>query len=251
MLECLKALRTQVVHLRIIGKITEDLYCSHSSLQVSSCLHSNFWRSPALFAVSVNSSSGCLTQARLIRDQLLSIEERWQCPVYTFAEDIAVGPGYLVLTAGKRIFADNNSVIGGLYVSQHSFEVARLSKSLGVEKATLTKKKINRQIDPFCRQYRTSWIRSQLQTYHKSLLADVFSRRGGAIPRKPTIVTGISNGKVFLGESAVEAGLVDSIGDVYGTVAEQFPGRRVVLYEAKSGVVRPPLEHVVRRMVDA
>lgn len=211
----------------------------------------NRWRSPALFAVSVNSASGCFTQARLIRDKLKAAEDRWQCPVLTFAEDAAIGPGYIILTAGRKVYADCNSLVGGLYITRSSLNVARLGKLYGVEKRIFTTKKVNRVIDPLVRQLRTNWIQAQLQRQHLAVTREVLAARAQQIPREPKAVQALVNGKVYTGAQAVEAGLIDSLGEAHCTALQLCPHRSIDLYEARGKLEKPPLQHSPRKFVYA
>lgn len=239
MLAGLRALRSRVVHLRIQGAITESV-----RLQAEDCLHRQRWRSPALFAVSINSASGCATQARLLRDRLRRAEEDWQCPVYCFAEDFAIGPGYLLLTAGRKVYSDANSLVGGLYAERSMWDFSGFAKSVGVTRSSLFTGKIKRVLHPLTRPIAVAWLKSILQTQHKALLSDVLSLRGGHIPRSPQAWKVLSQGQVVLGSQALETGLIDALGDVHRVVQEELPGRSIRLYEAWGEQENVPLRRL-------
>ena len=242
MLGGLRALRSRVVHLRIQGAITEA-----TRLRAEACLSSQRWRSPALFAVSVNSASGCGTQARLLRDRLKRAETEWECPVYCFAEDAAVGPGYLLLTAGRKIFADANSLVGGLYTERSLWDLSRLSKALGVTNTSLITGKVKRILSPLARPIGLSAVKSDLKSLQNRLISDVLMIRGGHIPRSAKVYKGLSQGQVLLGSQGVESGLIDGLGDVHSVVYAEFPGRTVSLYEVWGDNESLPIRRLTRK----
>lgn len=167
--------------------------------------------------------------ADLIYSQLKKASDRFDAPVYTFAEDFAVGPGYYVLSAGNKVFADNFSVIGGLSVSSKRWLLKDLARDWKIHKEVLAagkhKVRLN-SFEPF-KPEDEEWLLSLLQIYHDAFRTHVLKARGHAIPRTPEAEKEALGGDVFLGRKAVELGLVDKLGEMHTVLEREFPGVRV------------------------
>jgi len=185
-----------------------------------------------------------MTQARLLREKLRRAEETWQCPVYTFAEDLAIGPGYLLLTAGRKIHADANSLVGGLYVEKSMWDLSRFAKSMGVTRSSLFTGRVQRMLHPLAKPVGLAWVKATLQTQQQALLSDIFQLRGGRIPRSTKVTKMLSQGQVLLASQSLELGLVDALGDVHTVVHEEFPGRAISLYEVWGGQESLPMRRL-------
>ena len=179
--------------------------------------------------MSVNSAGGSQVHADLIYNQLKKASDRFDAPVYTFAEDFAVGPGYYILSAGNKVFADNFSVIGGVSVSSKRWMLKDLARDWKVHKEVLAagkhKVRLN-SFEPF-KPEDEEWLLSLLQNYHDAFRAHVLKARGHTIPRTPEAEKEALGGDVFLGRKALELGLVDKLGEMHTVLEREFPGIRV------------------------
>ena len=69
--------------------------------------------------------------------------------MYTFAEDIATGPGYYILASGNRVFADPFSLIGGVSASRKSFDLIKFAENAGIKNSFVTTGKHKIRVSPF------------------------------------------------------------------------------------------------------
>lgn len=167
--------------------------------------------------------------ADLIYSHLKKASDRFDVPVYTFAEDFAIGPGYYVLTAGNKVFADNFSVIGGISMSSQRWLLKDLARDWKFHKEVLAAGKHKVRLNPYepFKPEDEEWILSLLQVYHDAFRAHVLKARGHAIPRTPEAEKEALGGDVFLGRKAIDLGLVDKLGELHSTLEREFPGVRI------------------------
>mmetsp|Transcript_22823 Transcript_22823/g.3748 ORF Transcript_22823/g.3748 Transcript_22823/m.3748 type:complete len:116 (-) Transcript_22823:385-732(-) len=96
---------------------------------LSSVKHST----PKILAISVNSSNGSLVHAELICKLLKNFQKRHDVALYTFAEDMALGPGYYILSTGNKVFADCNSLLGGFGFGYQGVGLADFAKKMNIK----------------------------------------------------------------------------------------------------------------------
>jgi ClpP class serine protease len=171
------------------------------------------WSGPKLLAVSVNTSEGTYSQAEEIIKSLRRFSEKYSCPVYTFAEDVAVGPGYLLLSAGHKVFADNFSLIGGISANISNLDLVELGKQQGLKVNVEAVGKFKVRNHPFIElsAENKAWVQKLLDTRMSIVKELVLERRGNKIPREKTHEDLALGGETFNVEKAINLGLVDHI----------------------------------------
>ncbi len=55
--------------------------------------------------ISINSAVGSVAAAEVIHNALKEASNNFNAPIYTFAEDFALGPAYYLLSIGNRVHA--------------------------------------------------------------------------------------------------------------------------------------------------
>jgi ClpP class serine protease len=136
-----------------------------------------------MLAVSVNSAYGSYVQADLIYQTLHSAAENLDVPVYTFAEDVAVGPGYYILTAGHKVFVDPHSVIGGVSAGLQKLGFEKFVKDWKVDPRFVASGKNKVRLNPFekVKPEDEAWLKTLLQGRYELFKAHVQKTRGKSI----------------------------------------------------------------------
>lgn len=178
-------------------------------------------------ALSVNSPGGSPAQSALIASRIRDLAAEKNVPVLAFVEDVAASGGYWLACAADEIYAVETSVVGSIGVISASFGLDEAIKRLGVERRVQTAGDSKLRLDPFqpLKDEDRAWLAELQEKIHRRFIATVKERRGGKLDGAPEQVF---SGEVYLGEEAVELGLIDGIGRL-GPVVKQRFGDKVKL----------------------
>ncbi len=178
-------------------------------------------------ALAVNSPGGSPTQSNLIYTRIRALAAEKEIPVIAFAEDVAASGGYWLVCAGDEIYADENSIVGSIGVVSASFGFQDLLARIGVERRLHTQGDRKVMLDPFSPEKdadvkRLTAIQKDIHANFKRLVKE---RRGDKITisdRK------LFSGDIWTGREALEAGLIDGLGEIREVLRAKF-GDRVKL----------------------
>jgi signal peptide peptidase SppA len=174
---------------------------------------------PAI-ALSINSPGGSPVQSRLICERIRALAEEKEKPVLVFCEDLAASGGYMIACAGDEVFADPASVVGSIGVISASFGFTDAMERLGVERRVKTAGDSKVLSDPFSQETDAQKERMErlLEAVHKQFIALVKARRGDKLDNEKARF----DGSIYTGEEAVEAGLIDGLGEARATLRARF-----------------------------
>lgn len=158
----------------------------------------------------VNSPGGSALASNLIHHKL---EEAGKIkPIYISIGGVAASGGYYISSAGKKIFADNESITGSIGVVSLIPNFNELMKKIDVNVESVKKGEYSDLFSltkEFNDNDREKIYASSVKVYEEFL--DVVAQ-GRNLDRK--YVHSIAQGKVWLGEEGKEIGLVDEIGGI-------------------------------------
>ena len=175
---------------------------------------------PVAVALAINSPGGSPTQSALIAARIRRLADEKNVPVYAFCEDVAGSGGYWLATAADHIYADSNSIIGSIGVISASFGLDQFISRYGIERRVHTAGEDKSMLDPF-RPERAEDVErlKALQTViHDNFKAQVTSRRGDRLVQDRDLFTG----EIWVGERALEVGLIDGIGHLVPVMKDTF-----------------------------
>ena len=164
---------------------------------------------PTAVAVTINSPGGSPAQSSLIAARIRRLADETRLPVHAFVEDVAASGGYWLATAADDIHVDPNSIVGSIGVISASFGFQELIARHGVERRVHTAGEDKSLLDPF-RPERPEDVErlTRLQAaIHANFIEQVKARRGGRLAAGD-----LYTGEVWIGQAAVELGLVDGVG---------------------------------------
>lgn len=205
----------------IVGKASS--YKSGLSIAGINELIEKAFSLPKIRAVvlSVNSPGGSPVQSELIAKRIIALSKKNKIPVLTFVEDVAASGGYWLACAGERIYASKSSVIGSIGVISSGFGFQEAIAKLGIERRVYSQGDNKSVLDPFL-PVKTSdveIITTLQKKIHQHFIDYVKERRGGKLTQNDEF---LFNGEFWTGESAVDFGLIDEIGDMYSVLYEKF-----------------------------
>jgi protease-4 len=159
----------------------------------------------------VDSPGGGVVASQELHDAVAAFKEGGK-PVVTSMGTVAASGGYYVSAPSTLIVANPGTLTGSIGVIMSMANVEKLLDKLGVSAVTI-KAGRNKDIgSPF--RAMTDEERALMQTLmddiHNQFIAAVADGRGKSVEE----ITPLADGRVFTGHLAVEAGLVDELGNL-------------------------------------
>ena len=209
---------------------------------------------PVAVALQINCPGGSPVQSSLIAARIRRLAEEKEIPVIAFVEDVAASGGYWLASAADEIFIDQASMVGSIGVISAGFGFPKLLDSYGVERRVYTAGKSKSMLDPFREEKPEDITRLQgwLNDLHEIFIGQIKDRRGSKLSDNPDLFTG----EVFIGQKAVDEGLVDGLGHLvpemkkrYGdkVTFRRFGRRRSVLQRLGASIMGEAMHTVQER----
>lgn len=164
---------------------------------------------PAAVALQINSPGGSPVQSSLIAARIRRLAAEKDVPVFAFVEDVAASGGYWLACAADEIYGDAGSIVGSIGVISAGFGLQDLIAQYGIERRVHTAGKSKSMLDPFRaeKEEDVARLKGWLEQLHDVFISHVKSRRGDKLADNPELFTG----EVWIGERAVNEGLLDGI----------------------------------------
>lgn len=181
---------------------------SHAALH--SLIESAFRKGrPDAVALIINSPGGSPVQSSLIGAHIRRLADELSVPVHAFVEDVAASGGYWLAAAADDIWVDASSITGSIGVISAGFGFQELLSKVGIERRVHTAGEDKSMLDPFRPEREEDIVRlKELQAQiHAHFIDHVTSRRGARLSQD----RGLFGGEIFVGQAAVEVGLVDGV----------------------------------------
>lgn len=174
---------------------------------------------PAAVALVINSPGGSPVQSSLIAARIRRLADEKGIKVHAFVEDVAASGGYWLAVAADDIWVDASSIVGSIGVISAGFGFADLIERHGIERRIHTAGRSKGMGDPFRPQTPEDVARLQalLQPLHENFIAHVKARRGAKLADAD-----LFNADIWLGQKAVDLGLVDGIAHLKPKLQELY-----------------------------
>ncbi len=182
-------------------------------------------------ALQINSPGGAPTQSGLVAERIRQLADEKNVPVIAFAEDVAASGGYWLACAADEIFAHRTSMVGSIGVISGGFGFTGLLERFGIERRLHTAGANKSRLDPFSpeKPEDVEWLKKMHTQLHDLFVEWVTERRGDRLNDSEDLFTG----DVWLGNRAVELGLVDGIGSLRQVITERYPDAVISVAEPK------------------
>lgn len=174
---------------------------------------------PAAVALAINSPGGSPAQSSLIAARIRRLAKEKGIKVYAFVEDVAASGGYYLATAADEIWVDQHSVVGSIGVISAGFGFHDLIARHGIERRVYTAGQSKSMLDPFKPENDAdiARLRAIQDQIHADFIDQVKSRRGGKLSDDD-----LFTGDIWIGQSAVQNGLVDGVAHLVPKLKEIF-----------------------------
>lgn len=172
-------------------------------------------------ALQINSPGGSAAQSHLIFQRIRALADEKKIPVFAFVEDVAASGGYMIACAADEIVCDPSSIVGSIGVVGGSFGFEKLIDKIGVERRLYTSGENKAMLDPFLPEKAEDVVKLKAiqKDIHEHFIALVKSRRGDKLDSRESA---LFTGEYWTGSRAKELGLIDSIGDLRGTLRARY-----------------------------
>ncbi len=162
----------------------------------------------------VNSPGGSPAASQEIYDEVKRLAD--EKPVVVSMGDVAASGGYYVAAPADRIIASGSTVTGSIGVRMQYLQYHELMEKIGVDGGNLTTGRYKDTGSPYreMREDEKELLQSVLDDMYDQFVRDVAEGRDMDKEK----VRELANGRIFTGEQALEAGLVDELGNFYRAV---------------------------------
>ena len=161
----------------------------------------------------VDSPGGAVGPTQEIFDEIVRIDA--SKPVYASFGSVAASGGYYIGAAARKIYANKGTITGSIGVIMQFVDLSKVYEFLKL-KPEIIKSGIYKDIGSPSRPMTNkekSLLNSTITKVHDQFREDILSRREGKI--KGDLLS-LSQGQIFSGQEALEYGLVDEIGGMWG-----------------------------------
>lgn len=170
-----------------------------------------FAKKPDAVALIINSPGGSPVQSSLIGARIRRLADENKIPVYAFVEDLAASGGYWLAASADEIYVDPSSVVGSIGVISSGFGLNQLINKHGIERRVHTAGNSKSMLDPFQPQKDedVERLKNLLEDIHQNFKNHILARRGSKLADRD-----LFTGEIWIGQKAIEDGLVDGIGHI-------------------------------------
>ncbi|MDT7724432.1 MAG: hypothetical protein QOI21_1008 [Actinomycetota bacterium] len=186
-------------------------------------------------ALQINSPGGAPTQSGLVAERIRQLADKKNVPVIAFCEDVAASGGYWLACAADEIFAHRTSMVGSIGVISGGFGFTGLLERFGIERRLHTAGANKSRLDPFSpeKPEDVEWLKKMHSQLHELFVEWVKERRGDKLSTTEDLFTG----DVWLGNKAVELGLIDGVGTLREVINARYPGAEISVAEPKKALL--------------
>lgn len=195
----------------------------------------------------INSPGGSALSANIISNKI--IEANKIKPIYVSIGGVAASGGYYLAASGEKIYADKESLTGSIGVVSIIPNIKRMLGNVSINVDEVKKGEysdIYSMVKDFDADKRDKLYASNLKVYNEFIDTVSFGRK---LNRQH--VEKIAQGKVWLGEEALELGLVDEIGGLEDTVKGLADDLKLVEYDTVEIINAPNYDSIIKKYVPA
>ncbi len=186
--------------------------------------------------IQANSPGGSPVQSALINDEIVRLKNKYEKPVYVVVEDLCASGCYYIAVAADEIYANKGSMIGSIGVRMDTFGVTGLMEKIGIENRSMHAGEHKAFINPFApvdEEGRQFFQERVLERTHQQFIETVRAGRGERIKESELTYSGL----VWLGDEAVENGLIDGLADIGKVTRDIVEVKHKRVYEAEKSLM--------------
>ncbi|MBB6319252.1 signal peptide peptidase SppA [Paraburkholderia tropica] len=167
--------------------------------------------------LSVDSPGGAVDGVQQLADKVRAV--RGKKPIVTVADGQMASGGYWIGSAADEVYiADRTTVVGSIGVVYTHTDTSKQDEARGVKRTDITAGKYKRiagQHEPLSDEGRAT-IQVQADHLYSVFVHDVAENRKVPVDQ---VLSDMADGRVFVGQQAIDAGLVDGVATLDDVVA--------------------------------
>ena len=201
-------------------------------------------------ALIINSPGGSPVQSSLIGQRIRDLASQNDLPVLAFCEDVAASGGYWIAAAADEVFANAASVIGSIGVISAGFGFDKAIARLGVDRRVYTAGNAKMTLDPFQpeRTDEVDRLKALQADIHQQFITHIETRRGSRLKGDRDA---LFSGAFWTGQTALELGLIDAIGECRQTLLNRFGSEtEIMMIEPKRKLLPFGVSGISSRLVE-
>lgn len=201
-------------------------------------------------ALIINSPGGSPVQSSLIGQRIRDLASQNDLPVLAFCEDVAASGGYWIAAAADEVFANAASVIGSIGVISAGFGFDKAIARLGVDRRVYTAGNAKMTLDPFQpeRTDEVDRLKALQADIHQQFITHIEIRRGSRLKGDRDA---LFSGAFWTGQTALELGLIDAIGECRQTLLNRFGSEtEIMMIEPKRKLLPFGVSGMSSRLVE-
>ncbi|AKG74258.1 signal peptide peptidase SppA [Salinicoccus halodurans] len=199
--------------------------------------------------LNVNSPGGGVYESAEIHKYLQQIKEAGKT-IYSSMGGMAASGGYYVSAPADQIFASNETMTGSIGVIMQSVNYSQLAEDFGVEFETYAsgdmKEMLSGHKDPS--EEEAQYVQSMVDDMYQDFVDVVAEGRDMSEEE----VKNLADGRIYMGEAAVENGLVDQMGyleDATAALKEEVGGNPQVIEYGAGGANNFSLSYKAKSLI--
>lgn len=187
--------------------------------------------------IDINSPGGTPVQAAIIHDSIITLKKKYHKKVIVVGEDLLTSGAYYVAVAADKIYVNPNTLTGSVGVIMKGFGFVELMKKMGIERRVYIAGNDKDRLDPFLPQSPEDIkkIKQVMSEVHTNFTNAVIEGRKGKL-RAPA--ESLFTGDFWSGQSALNLGLVDGLGNLTDVMQKEFHTTQYHEYGTSSGLFR-------------
>lgn len=167
--------------------------------------------------LSVNTPGGGVTESAQIYKKLLEIKEQRQIPIYVSMGSMAASGGYYISAPADKIFANRDTITGSIGVIMQSINYQALAEKVGIKFETFKSGVHKDMLSPMrdVTEEERAMMQEMINESYEEFVDIIEKGRN----MSEADVKKVADGRILGGTKALEAGLIDEIGDEEATIA--------------------------------
>ena len=171
-------------------------------------------------------------------------------PIATYSDGTMASAAYWVGSAADRVYVSSGvDQVGSIGVVASHVDVSKREEALGIKTTEIVAgrfKRISSQYGPLTESGRQS-IQDQVDYLYSLFVGDVAAQRGVSVDQ---VIADMADGRVFIGQQAVDAGLVDEVTTLSSVIAE-MNDRAATASRFSASLPSPPRTYMDHNQVAA
>lgn len=158
----------------------------------------------------VDSPGGGVVESSDIYDELISIQENRNIPIYVSMGSMAASGGYYISAPADKIFVHPETITGSIGVIMESLNYAELADKIGIDFNTIKTGPYKDMMSPNREMTKTErdMLQEMINDSYERFVGIVADGRGMSVEN----VKKVADGRIMNGRQAIESGLADDYG---------------------------------------